>query len=241
MAIHDILILLLSLVSEFLGTIGGFGSSTFFVPLASAIEDLKIVLAITAILHVFGNLNKIILFRKHLDKKLFFAFAIPALILTIVGAYLTDKVELHGAELLLGIFLMVFSALMFFRPRLKLPKNTPTIIWTASISGFLTGFIGTGGAVRGLGLTAFQLSKESFVMTSSSIDILGDASRAIIYLQKGFLPADHFYYVPTLFITAWIGTWTGKKVLSKIPQESFKKLVLSLIFLIGVFTVINNI
>ena len=42
---------LLALLSEVVGTIGGFGSSVFFVPLAGFFFDFHTVLALTSILH----------------------------------------------------------------------------------------------------------------------------------------------------------------------------------------------
>lgn len=59
--------LVLTLVAEIIGTIGGFGSSVFFVPFANIFFDFHTVLGITAIFHLSSNLSKIYLFRKGLD------------------------------------------------------------------------------------------------------------------------------------------------------------------------------
>lgn len=59
---HDFLLTFLAFISEAIGTLSGFGSSTFFVPLAILVESFTFVLALTAILHCFGNLSKILLF-----------------------------------------------------------------------------------------------------------------------------------------------------------------------------------
>jgi len=39
-----------------------------------------------------------------------------------------------------------------------------------------------------------------------------------------------------LFLVAFAGSYTGKFVLNKIEQKSFRKIVLALVFLIGVTT-----
>jgi uncharacterized membrane protein YfcA len=54
---HLPLFILLSLIVEVLGTIGGFGSSLFFVPIASYFLDFHSVLGITALFHVLSNLT----------------------------------------------------------------------------------------------------------------------------------------------------------------------------------------
>jgi uncharacterized membrane protein YfcA len=103
-------------------------------------------------------------------------------------------------------------------------------------AGLLAGLIGTGGAIRGLVLAAFDLEKGVFVATSAAIDSGVDLSRMIIYLRNNYLTADFYWYIPGLFLVAFAGSYTGKFVLNKIEQKSFRKIVLVLVFLIGVTT-----
>ena len=63
-----LLFILLSLIAEILGTMGGFGSSVFFVPLANLFLDFRSVLSITAIFHLSSNISKLLLFKNGLNK-----------------------------------------------------------------------------------------------------------------------------------------------------------------------------
>jgi len=72
--------LLLALVAEIIGTIGGFGSSVFFVPLGNFYFDFHSVLGLTAIFHLSSNLSKIFLFKKGLDKRLLIYIGIPSIL-----------------------------------------------------------------------------------------------------------------------------------------------------------------
>ena len=76
--------ILLALLAEILGTVGGFGSSLFFVPMASYFLDFYSVLGITALFHVSSNIVKIILFRKGYDKKLIISIGVPAVLFVIM-------------------------------------------------------------------------------------------------------------------------------------------------------------
>lgn len=60
--------LILALVAEIIGTIGGFGSSVFFVPLGNFYFDFHSVLGLTAIFHLSSNLSKIKFQRGYWDK-----------------------------------------------------------------------------------------------------------------------------------------------------------------------------
>src|SRR3989338_10729962 len=75
-------------VSEILGTIAGFGSSTIFLPLALLFVDFHTALVLVAFVHVFGNIGRISFFRHGLDKKLLLKFGLPSVLLTLSGAML---------------------------------------------------------------------------------------------------------------------------------------------------------
>src|SRR5438045_5300774 len=111
----------IALICEIIGTVGGFGSSVFFVPIAQFFFSLKIVLGLTAILHVFSNLAKIILFRKHINYRLLLLFGIPSMIAVIIGAWIVTKTDLKYGQLLLSIFLVLFSIFFYLKPNFILP------------------------------------------------------------------------------------------------------------------------
>jgi uncharacterized membrane protein YfcA len=73
------------LLSEILGTLGGFGSSLFFVSLSQFFFDFQTVLALTGLLHVFSNVAKIILFRKTIDWKLVLWLGVASTLFAIGG------------------------------------------------------------------------------------------------------------------------------------------------------------
>jgi uncharacterized protein len=132
---------------------------------------------------------------------------------------------------------MEFSAIFLLRPQVKLSPRPLNAVTAGGAAGFLAGVIGTGGAIRGLALGAFDLEKNVFVATSAAIDSGVDFSRMIVYLRSGFLMAESYWFVPILLLVAFAGSYAGKLLLNKIRQESFRKIVLVLVFLIGLTTI----
>lgn len=234
-----LIFILAALVAEIIGTIGGFGSSIFFVPLAGFFFDFETVLAITAILHVFSNSSKLFLFRKQIDYKLLLWLGLPSVIMVIIGAELTASLTFKYLQLILGLFIVSFSALFFFMPDLKLSQNKGVTVSAGGLAGFLAGLVGTGGAIRGLSLAAFDLTKECFVATSAAIDFGVDISRTFIYMKNDFLEKEYLYLIPVLFVVALAGSWLGKLLLNRIKKEYFRKIVLVLLFFIGCFEIVK--
>jgi uncharacterized membrane protein YfcA len=231
-----VLFLVLAFVSEVAGTVAGFGSSVFFVPLAGFFFDFHEVLALTSILHVFSNTAKLILFRTAVQWRLLLLLGIPSTLFVILGAWFSTWLEFKYTELILGLFLIAFSAFFLLRPKVKLSPNPLNAVTAGGAAGFLAGLIGTGGAIRGLALGAFDLEKNVFVATSAAIDSGVDFSRMIVYLRSGFLAVESFWFIPALLVVAFAGSYVGKFLLNKIEQKSFRKIVLILVLLIGLTT-----
>lgn len=231
-----LLFLVLAFLSEIAGTIAGFGSSVFFVPLAGFFFDFHQVLALTSILHVFSNTAKLVLFRTAVQWRLLLLLGIPSTLFVLLGAWFSTRLEFKYTELILGLFLIAFSAFFLLRPNVKLSPRPLNAITAGGAAGFLAGLIGTGGAIRGLALGAFDLEKNVFVATSAAIDSGVDFSRMIVYLRSGFLAAESYWFIPLLLLVALAGSYTGKLLLNKIPQKSFRRIVLVLVLFIGLTT-----
>lgn len=233
------LFLLLSLIAEIFGTIGGFGSSVFFVPVANFYFDFESVLGLTAIYHLSSNVSKIVLFKKGIDKKLILHIGVPSILFVILGGLVTKLFSSIYLELFLGIFLIILALLFLIKKGLVISPKKRNAIIGGTLSGFSAGLLGTGGAIRGLTMAAFNLEKNVFIATSAFIDFLIDFSRTFVYYFNGFIHKHDLIYVPFLLIIGFVGTLIGKKILNFIPQDRFKQISLSLIFIIGVITLVN--
>ena len=218
------LFIALAFISEVLGTVSGFGSSILFVPVASLFFDFKTVLGITAVFHVFSNLSKIALFRKGISKELTLKLGIPAVIFVTLGAIATKNIELamNLVLVILAIYLMTHFN--------KTVKQTNTNLYIGGMaSGFIAGIAGTGGAIRGITLAAFQLSKDVFIATSAVIDLGVDTSRAIVYVYNGYFEYENLFLIPFLIAIGFGGSYVGKKILQRTSETAFRYLVLVVI------------
>lgn len=231
---------ILSLLAEILGTIGGFGSSVFFVPIANFFFDFQSVLGITALFHLSSNVTKIAFFKKGIDKRLILFLGIPAVVFVLVGAYFSKSFDPVVLTYILGFFLIALSLLFLIFRKLIVFPNSRNAIVGGSLSGLSAGLLGTGGAIRGITMAAFKLDKNKFIATSAVIDLGVDFSRTIVYFFNGYIHSHDLFLIPILIVVSIIGTWIGKKILNKISQDQFRNFVLVLILLIGVLSVVFN-
>ncbi len=231
--------LLLALIAEILGTIGGFGSSVFFVPLGNFYFDFYSVLGLTAIFHLSSNLSKIFLFKKGLNKFLILYLGIPSVVFVILGGFLSKYLNTYLLEFLLGIFLLGLSLIFLLKKELIVLPSKKNSLLGGAISGFSAGLLGTGGAIRGLTMAAFNMEKSVFIATSAFIDFMIDLTRTFVYYENGYIHDHDLIYVPFLLLIGIVGTFLGKRILNYIPQARFKTLSLLLILIIGLVTVVK--
>lgn len=230
------LFILLALIAEIIGTVGGFGSSMLFVPIASYFLDFHSVLGITALFHVSSNLTKIAFFRKGFDRKLVISLGIPAVLFVIVGALLSKFIDARILEISLAVFLIVVSLVLIVFRNFAVKPTLYNSIGGGVISGLIAGLLGTGGAIRGITLAAYNLRMDVFIATSAVIDLGIDASRSVVYSLNGYVHKHDLYLIPILLVVSVTGTYIGKRILRRISEQQFKSLVLILILVTGVFT-----
>lgn len=230
---------ILAFLSEVLGTVSGFGSSILFVPIAAYFFDFHSVLGITALFHVFSNTSKIMLFRQGIDWTIVKWLGVSSILFVIVGAALSKYVPVKELELGLSIFMIAISLFLLLQQWGHLSPNRNNLMLGGSLSGLIAGLVGTGGALRGLTLSAFALEKNSFIATSALIDMGVDSSRLLVYLYNGYVKSEFLYLILPLILISISGSYTGRSLLYYIPEKWFQRIVLILILLVALVQLIQ--
>src|SRR5829696_1159251 len=202
----------------------GFGSSTIFLPLAL----------------LFVNLSRIIFFRQGFDKRIILQFGVPSVLLSLIGAFLIGVLPQPALKLILGIFLLTTSASFLIKPGLKIPANTSTFIAGGGATGFITALVGTGGALRATLLQGFNIEKVKYIATAATIALATDVTRIPVYISQGFLTEQYFLYIPILFGIALAGSFMGRRIVKRINQVLFRRIVLIAIILVSIKFIIDG-
>ncbi|MDD3715553.1 MAG: sulfite exporter TauE/SafE family protein [Candidatus Marinimicrobia bacterium] len=230
----EILFWISALLAEVVGTMAGFGSSTIFLPVTLFFYDFRTALVLVAIFHMSGNIGRIAFFRHGFDKKMLLRFGLPSVVLTLAGALLVQYISQPLLKFILGIFLIIYVILFLWKPQLKAKPGIRNSLIGGGLSGFFAGLIGTGGALRGAFLSSFNLEKSVYISTAAAISLAVDITRIPVYFSSGFLPREMLIYIPFLFLVAIAGSFIGKKIVNKIPQKIFRKIVLICIGLVSI-------
>jgi uncharacterized protein len=226
-----------ALAAETVATMAGFGSSTILMPVATLFFDFPTALLLVGIAHLAGSASRVVFFRHGLLRRVVLGFGLPSLALTLLGAFLVRSTPEPTLKGLLGLFLVVYAVLSLTRG-FRLRPTLGAMAAGGAVSGFLAGLIGTGGALRGAFLTAFQLPRDAYLANAAAIALAVDVTRLPVYFGQGFSRSVPWTYYPLLVGIAWIGAFAGRRLVSRIPQAGFRRAVFTLLLLVGLlFTI----
>jgi uncharacterized membrane protein YfcA len=120
-------------------------------------------------------------------------------------------------------------------PKFALKKTRTNAVVGGSASGLLAGLMGLGGAIRSTFLISFNLPKEAYVVTSAMIAVVIDLTRIPTYLMTKVVQESSYYFlIVFLIVSAYLGVRTGKVLLKRIKQDTFRSIVLGALLLVGI-------
>lgn len=227
-------ILLVTFLASGIGTATGFGTSTLMIPVLSLFLPFRSALLFVGIIHLFGDVWKILLFRKGMDWKLFFGFGIPGIAASYIGASMAFHIADFPLKRILGAFFVIYVGFLAIKRDWRMPKRMGTAISGGVLSGLFAGFFGVGGAVRGAFLSAFDLPKDVYIFTSGMIALLIDITRVGRYLWGGTeLGVPLWLGLCASVPVSFLGAFFAKRFVEKMPQKHFRNFVALFLALVG--------
>lgn len=228
-------IALLTLIAATIGTITGFGTSTIMIPVLVIFFPPVEAILLVAIIHWFGNVWKIALFRRGFNLRLIALFGLSGLVTSYFGAFASLGSNEQILLRLLGVFLAGYAVFLIFQSKFKIRTGNATALSGGVLSGFFAGMFGIGGAIRSMFLSAFDLPKEVYIATAGAIGIMVDSTRIITYIAGGAILPTELRWGLLLFIpVSFLGAQIAKKIVDKIPQNKFRAVVAVFLLVIGI-------
>ncbi len=225
----------LTVLASGVGTLTGFGTSTILVPALLIIFPLPKTLLLVGVIHWFGNVWKVWLFRSSLQWKILLAFGVPGIAASIAGASLVIRAPQTRMTNIMGFFLVGYALFLILKPNFKLRQNILIASSGGALSGFMAGIFGIGGAVRSAFLSLFDLPREIYIFTAGAIALAIDSARLATYWAEGarletLLLGGLLLFVPASFLGAKI----AQRLAAGIPQKRFRPIVMAFLFLVGI-------
>jgi uncharacterized protein len=251
------LISLTACLTAVLTLFSGFGLGTLLMPVFALFFPLPLAIAATALVHLANNLFKAGLMARHADRGVLLRFALPAVPAAFLGAALLEGMGdlpplytyalVGGEHQVTGIKLAIAGVVATFSVLELSPRFDALAFdrrWLPAgglLSGFFGGLSGHQGALRSAFLNRAGLSKQTFVATAALSAVIVDLSRLLAY-GVGFLGErfnqltgqDGLGLLVVATLSAFIGSYFGKKLLRKVTLPALQKGVAGFLLLFSV-------
>jgi|TARA_Y100000389_G_scaffold167762_1_gene173078 hypothetical protein len=237
------LYLLILLSGAFLGAFvqgaTGFGSGLLINAFWLHIMEPTHAIPLNVVTSLFISGVPIYKLRKKLDFSKLKQFAIFGVVGIPIGMYLLVISDPSKLKFSIGILLVIYALLMLKISSFSINVNNKSI---NNLVGFISGVIGGLTALLGIIPVAWfsvqRLPKntkrgtyEPFIFITSIAAIISFAFAGLYKIEMIF---DLLKIIPALLV----GSWLGIKIYNKINDNLFRKVVLGLILLSGLFLVI---
>jgi len=243
--------LILALLSFFAGGLTlftGFGLSTILLPVFVIFFPVAIAVPSTAIVHFINNFYKLFIYFKQINTRILLRFGLPALLASIAGAFLLQKLSSNerNLEILLGILIILISFMEMFPAIRNLKIGIKWAPLGGVISGFFGGLSGHQGLFRSAFLVKSGLSKNSFIATGVGIAVLVDITRLSVYGSTIFttsIISSNDFWLPVIISTtsALFGVSLATDLVKKMTIDVIRNMVFGLIFISGILLVLGKI
>jgi uncharacterized membrane protein YfcA len=195
----------------------------------------KLAVAAVSIPHLIATALRFLRIGEHVDKRVFVSFGITSAAGGLLGALLHARFSSTALSYVLGA-LLVFAGIMGVTGLSRRMRFEGVAAWIAgALSGAFGGLVGNQGGIRSAAMLGMRVSKESFVATATAIALVVDLARMPVY---AFVQGKEVMGIWPVLLLAIIGvvlgTLAGERVLRKIPEPLFRRIVSLIILTLGV-------
>ncbi|MFK7899645.1 MAG: sulfite exporter TauE/SafE family protein [Cyclobacteriaceae bacterium] len=229
-----IAILIASTFSAIFGLAGGAISFSALVWIVS----VKVAIPVHSGLQSITNLARVVAYFKYINWKITLSYSILIIPGAYLGSLLFGYFKTEVLQILIGIFIIISVFI-------SNDKQQPLKKYKFILLGFVSSFLGMIIAVTGPFIASYfnlnNIQKEELVGTKSACQGIAQVIKIIVFYSV--LHFDFQEYLTLILLLGGVsilGTFIGKKILSKISNSVYKRLNTIILIVIGINMLIKS-
>jgi uncharacterized protein len=225
-----LLLIVISFFTSALTAAFGIGGGVAMLGALAGTVPPAMIVAVHGVVQLGSNMGRVIVQRAHILWKPTAIFTIGSILGAAFGAYVFVQMP---EKLLLGL-LGAFILIMTWIPKPKIPGLETTGMFIGGlIATFVTIFVGaTGTFVQALFLN-LGLDKKTLVASHAASMSIQHALKVVAFGYLGFAFKDWLPLIAVMIGAGFLGTWYGTKLLEKLPEALFQKILKGLLTILA--------
>ncbi|HEV8479677.1 MAG TPA: sulfite exporter TauE/SafE family protein [Candidatus Eisenbacteria bacterium] len=235
------LVAIAAFVAAVIASVTGFGIGSLLTPILALSLGTKLAVAVVSIPHFVGTAQRFFLLRRYVDRRVVVRFGLASAAGGLAGALLHARATSQALSVVFGVLLLLagLSELTGWMTRVRWSHRAA---WVAgALSGALGGLVGNQGGIRSAAMLGFEVPRQSFVSTATAIGLCVDVARVPVYLAtQGADIARAWRPLVVAVVAVVIGTALGARLLRRVPERIFRRMVAVLLILLGVWMIVSK-
>ncbi|HKV92278.1 MAG TPA: sulfite exporter TauE/SafE family protein [Candidatus Angelobacter sp.] len=234
------LLFLAAIVAGAIASLAGFGIGSILTPLLALSTGTKQAVVAVSIPHLIATAIRFWSMRRSIDLHVLKNFGIASAAGGLAGALLGTRFSSPVLAYILGA-LLIFAGVTGLTGLAQKMRFGTAVAWLGGgASGLLGGLVGNQGGIRSAALQGFNLEAKAFVATATAIALIVDGARMPVYFFTSPDTVEQLaLWIAAMVAGVTIGTLAGARVLRRIPEMYFRRLVALLILALGVVMLIG--
>lgn len=230
----DVLVIVVAVVAGGVAAVTGFGIGSLLTPVLALQVDTRLAVAAVSVPHVIGTALRFWLLSGGIDRRVFWNFGLTSAAGGLTGAMLHGWASNRWLTVVFGVLLLFAAASEVLGLARRMRFRGPVAWIAGAVSGVLGGLVGNQGGIRSAALLGFDLSKKSFVATATAVALLVDAARMPVYLVNQHNEMSALWpWIALATIGVTVGTVLGSRVLGRIPEVWFHRVLALVLAILG--------
>ena len=223
-----------AVVAGGLAAVTGFGIGSLLTPLFALQVDTRLAVAAVSVPHVLGTALRFWLLKGGADRKVLWTFGLTSAAGGLAGAALQGWLGNRWLTIVFGA-LLLFAAASQATGLAQRMRFRGAVAWAAgAVSGLLGGLVGNQGGIRSAALLGFDLPKHTFIATATAIGLFVDGARMPVYVATQHEEIISIWpWVALASVGVCVGTVLGNRVMARIPEVWFGRVLAVVLALLG--------
>jgi len=220
------------IISSSIGTGGGL----IIIAAMGQFLPVNVLVPLHALTQGGAGLFRSFLFRKHFLKSFYALFTLGSFL----GFYIASEFLITLSDVMLKLLLGAGIIVLSLLPKFKVENmNASKIISFGALTGFLTMFMGVMGPLLAVFLASYIKERHAIIGTIGWCIGTQNILKSLLFVNLGFDYMPWLSLCILLIFFSYIGIYIGKKVLTKMNNEIFKKILNYVIVFLGVKLIIE--
>lgn len=220
-------LLAISFLGSFITAAFGIGGGVVVLAVLASLLPPAALIPVHGVVQLGSNAGRTFLMRAYIDRPTLGVFLIGAVVGIVIGGLVVFELSPAIIQIAVGLFILWT---IFFKPPAFLRHSA----WLAGgFSSVLTMFFGATGPFVAAYVRTLGFDKMRYVATHSSCMVFQHGLKVIAFGILGFAFGPYVGLIAGMIAVGFLGTMAGKRVLMKIDERIFTRVLQTILILLA--------